>query len=266
VVVHVSYLRPANESKWNEVPRHIGIYVPEAFNYDHAKFPEGAVGRILHFSEDGEQVLISWGFKSKFFSESYDENDNPHRNTFYVPVQYVRMAFIDLDRGRVRAPWPAGSLRNKAPKKAGDICTVAGRSVTCIDKKDHEKVLPADTVVKLLSNEGGSSRTRNWLCEILGGCDDSLIGVQLYIQQRYMKSHPDPESLYLPGQQVEIVAKVDFRKTPLKGMRGKVILMTDEDGDVGIEFPEDIGAGSLDGAGKEGHCIYLEAHAMKASE
>jgi hypothetical protein len=49
-------------------------------------------------------------------------------------------------------------------------------------------------------------------------------------------------------------------------MKGKVILSTDTEGDVGIEFKEDIGAGSLDGIGKEGHCIYIEADLVKSSE
>lgn len=49
-------------------------------------------------------------------------------------------------------------------------------------------------------------------------------------------------------------------------MIGKVILSTDAEGDVGIEFEEDLGAGSLDGIGKEGHCIYIEASLVKSSE
>jgi hypothetical protein len=49
-------------------------------------------------------------------------------------------------------------------------------------------------------------------------------------------------------------------------MKGKVILSTDAEGDVGIEFPDDIGAGSLDGIGREGHCIYIEASLVKSSE
>ena len=67
-------------------------------------------------------------------------------------------------------------------------------------------------------------------------------------------------------QEVEITAEINFKKRSLKGMVGEVILSTDRDGDVGIELKEDINAGSLDGVGKGGHCIYIEASLVKISE
>lgn len=263
--VPIKHLRPAEEPQWSTVPQHIGVYVPESFSFDGIKFRTGVTGRILHVYESTDQILISWNFEHDAFSPGYNDQETLYHNTFYVPIQKVRMC-SRRRTGTKNKPWPSASLRTAPKRKVGDICTVDGRSVCCIDKKGKEKTLPAACVVKLVQNNGGSNRDRSWTCEILGNCDDSLIGVFLNIQARYLKAHPDPESLYLPGQQIEIVAKVDFRKKPLQGMQGKVILMTDSDGDVGIEFPDDIGAGSLDGIGKEGHCIYIEAQDVKSSE
>jgi len=119
-------------------------------------------------------------------------------------------------------------------------------------------------VVELLVDNGGRHRT--WGCKIIGECADNLLNRTADVRVDYLRKHPSPDNFYRPGQQVEIVAVVDFRKKPLQGMKGQVILSTDREGDVGIEFTEDIGAGSLDGIGKEGHCIYIEASLVKSSE
>jgi hypothetical protein len=74
---------------------------------------------------------------------------------------------------------------------------------------------------------------------------------------------PFEGSFFSSGEEVEVVAEVVFRKKSLQGRRGRVILPTDADGDVGVEFPEDIGAGSLDGVGEEGRCLYIPADAVK---
>jgi hypothetical protein len=54
-----------------------------------------------------------------------------------------------------------------------------------------------------------------------------------------------------------------FKKKNLQRSRGKVILATDFEGDVGIQFLEDIGAGSLDGIGKEGRCLYIPVESVE---
>jgi hypothetical protein len=168
-----------------------------------------------------------------------------------------------LAGGEAKTLWPTG-LGGAVEHKVGDLCKVSARSVSFCDDQDHEHVVPGGTVVELLEYSG--DRYKTWHCRIIGGCSDFLVGQTLRIRASHMKTHPKPDMFYRPGQTVEIVAEIDFRKKPLQGMKGKVILSTDAEGDVGIEFKEDIGAGSLDGIGREGHCIYIEASLVKSSE
>ncbi|HJS82602.1 MAG TPA: hypothetical protein VJ742_07170, partial [Nitrososphaera sp.] len=74
---------------------------------------------------------------------------------------------------------------------------------------------------------------------------------------------PAPEPWFMPEEKVEVSLPVIFRKKQLQGLRGKIVLYPDREGDVGVEFSEDLGAGSLDGLGTDGRCLFIPAKALK---
>lgn len=250
---------------WHTVPENVGVCVRKSFEHDTVGFPSGVTGRIVAPPDmDRSMVLISWNFSNDNFHNHEDNGGNLWNQCWQVPLSKISMCLLNYEK-KVLSHWPAGLGNKKSDRKKEDICTVTGRSVNYVNEETgREQVLPEGTVVELLKNNGGSSRT--WTCRIIGGCPDGMMNAALNISERYLRDHPSPDSFYRPGQVVEIVAKVDFRKKPLQGMKGQVILSTDAEGDVGIEFKEDIGAGSLDGIGREGHCIYIEASLVKSSE
>ncbi len=254
-------MQEMDEPQWELVPKHIGIVVRKGFIQDDVKIPTGATGRILSdMSRSHGTVSISWNFSNSNFSSSIVAGKE-RQNVWEVPSSKVNLC--TLSGGEAKTLWPTG-LGAAVEHKVGDLCKVSARSVSFCDDREHEHVVPGGTVVELLEYSG--DRYKTWYCRIIGGCSDSLVGQTLKIRANHMKTHPKPDMFYRPGQQVEIVATIDFRKRPLQGMKGKVILSTDAEGDVGIEFPDDIGAGSLDGIGREGHCIYIEASLVKSSE
>ncbi len=76
---------------------------------------------------------------------------------------------------------------------------------------------------------------------------------------------PLKHRLIQSGTEVEVIANIDFGGESLAGAKGVIVIPTDTDGDVGVEFNEPIrGAGSLDGRGETGRCLYIPASAVKA--
>jgi hypothetical protein len=65
------------------------------------------------------------------------------------------------------------------------------------------------------------------------------------------------------NSRVQVIEDVFWKKKSLRNKRGLVVLPTDEDGDIGVQFDDPIDAGSLDGAGTEGCCLYLPATAVE---
>ncbi|MFW9998276.1 MAG: hypothetical protein ACFFD4_39925 [Candidatus Odinarchaeota archaeon] len=64
--------------------------------------------------------------------------------------------------------------------------------------------------------------------------------------------------LIAQGTKVVVTTEMKHRGRDLRGRSGTVILPTDSEGDVGVEFAEGIlGGGSLDGRGEDGKCLYV---------
>jgi hypothetical protein len=251
---------------WHNVPDNVGVCARKEFRHDDVGFPAGCTGRIVAPPDaDRNMVLVSWNFSNDNFHTHEDSGGGLWNQCWEVPLSKVSMCLMNNNEKKVISHWPAGMGNKRPERKVKDVCIVTGRSVSYMNEETgREQILPEATVVELLKNNGGSHRT--WTCRVIGGCPDGMINATMNIRELYLKNHPHPDRFYRPGEVVEIVAKVDFRKVALQGMKGKVILSTDTEGDVGIEFKEDIGAGSLDGIGKEGHCIYIEADLVKSSE
>jgi hypothetical protein len=102
---------------------------------------------------------------------------------------------------------------------------------------------------------------RGIMVRVMSGTSPDIIGRKLVVNKRevYLFKNTFIEA----GNIVEVIANLTFRKKNLQGQRGEVILGTDLDGDIGMEFPEDIGAGSLDGVGREGRCLYIPTDSVR---
>lgn len=66
------------------------------------------------------------------------------------------------------------------------------------------------------------------------------------------------------GEKVQVENKeLQFRQRRLEGLRGTVLLSTDANGNVGVEFEQDLHAGSFDGLGAQGKCLFVPAECLK---
>lgn len=118
--------------------------------------------------------------------------------------------------------------------------------------------LAAGTILSVLEF---FNNLRECNCKIISGGQKEIQGTHIIICCDRLKPLNFP---YIKGDNnIEIIAPIQFKKINLQGQKGVVISPTDSDGDVGIEFVEDINAGSLDGTGKNGHCLYIPASVVK---
>jgi hypothetical protein len=256
------------DGMWHLVPAHVGVYAFKSFNQDGRLFKKGTTGRILRTHSDGHMAHIQWnaGRPGDLTFNWTDKAGNKWNHVWVVPVSYLRMC--NLTDRRDKVVWPAGIQQKVGTVfKVGDLALLPANSVNCTDRRGKTTAtLPPGTVVELLSNYTAGDILA-WECKIAGGsCEEPFLGVVVKIKESSLSPVEDPERFFRPNQMVEITAEVGYRDTPLKGRKGRVVLGTDEDGDVGVELDTDIGAGSLDGAGKQGYCIYIGADALGSSE
>ncbi len=240
------------------VPKHIGVTVREMFEWDHVMFTRGVTGRLLHF--DGDQATVSWNFaRSKNFYIS-DPIQDPKsggpairwENCYSVPSAALKWCRWDSN-AEVCKVWP-GSVFQPSTRtllKNDDYVVYTGSKALRISGESHYAVARG-AILRITGNDG---RGLCYTAALVGGCDEKAQGLQVNLDHTSITPLGFP---YLSaGIQVEIVASVEFKKQELRGRRGVVILPTDADGDLGVQFQENIGAGSLDGAGKSLHCLYV---------
>ncbi len=96
---------------------------------------------------------------------------------------------------------------------------------------------------------------------LAGGCDPAIIGLETIISTKGLEKIE--EEFIEAGVEVVISATLDFRRRDLKGLRAVVVLPMDQDGEIGLQFKEDIGAGSLDGHGQDKRCLYIHHSSVK---
>lgn len=244
--------REKNEA-YHQIPPHIGITPTEDFSHDGVIFHRGVTGRII--STDGHALCtVSWNFRNEAF-----RSEGVYRNCFSVPLRKLRWCRLSPDK-EVLKEWPESFPTVKY--KVGDLVVVrSGRHVSCITTDSQELLIPDGAVAEIKAQKSGSCRVR-----LVGGCEPRFLDAEAGLRTEFLRPLQNPDLFFHKGTEVEIVADLSFRKFPLQGRRAKVLLPTDTDGDVGLVLDEDIGAGSLDGLGPEGRCVYVGAGALKASE
>jgi len=231
-----------SKTKFEKIPQHIGMFVHESFSFDGQKFPRNSVGRVLNISKDSGRATLRW-FNVRGVT------------TFFVPTDYLRWCHFNPLRYSILSRWYTA----EAPVAKGDILVYWGNKPQRVPACYEESYVMTQGVLLQLMGYDASSRIIN--ATIISGMPPKMLGCEVQVREQDVRKF---ESDFVArGAKVEIVAEIMFKNKNLQGRRGKVVLPPDFEGDVGVEFPEDIGAGSLDGVGKEGQCLYIPVEAVR---
>jgi hypothetical protein len=172
---------------------------------------------------------------------------------FHVPKDNLRWCRFDPGTNTVSRTWYTTHM----PHAAGDILVYWSDKPYMISGSRRGYPITRGVLLRHVSND---PENRGLIVTPLSGMPSEWIGMKVKIPKNSVRKFEEP--FIDVGEEVEIVAEVMFKKKNLQRSRGTVILATDFEGDIGIQFPEDIGAGSLDGIGKEGRCLYIPAESV----
>ncbi len=244
-VVSSSGLRGTNfrtpEQAYESLPEHVGLFNPEPFTQDGIRFPRHSVGRIVVM--EGDRATCVW----KNVKELKGQR-------FHVAKDNLRWCRFDPKTNRVHRTWYTAQM----PHTHGDVLVYWSDKPHMIS--GSRRGYPITRGV-LLRHDDYDPENRGLIVTCLSGMPSEFIGVKVKIPKNSVRKFEEP--FIDVGEEVEVVAEVMFKKKNLQRSRGTVILATDFEGDIGIQFPEDIGAGSLDGIGKEGRCLYIPSDSVE---
>ncbi len=244
---------------YDTVPDHIGIVTVQEFFHDDVTFNRYSTGRLVQINAGGT-ALISW-YKKKNgrFANTLVKRSNGKvvawENCYNVPTEYLNWCRLSSSTS-VEVVWP-GRFLPQAPKfNVRDyIVYTAERSLKVGGPDGHYFAIAKGAILQIT---GQDSQGVHYLVRTVSSCRKGL-ETQLTSDAFVLL-----KASYLPGgTPVEVTAHLEFKKRDLQGQKGVIVLPTDADGDVGVEFNEDIGAGSLDGHGKSRHCLYVPADSVQ---
>ncbi len=244
------------------IPNHIGVVVNKTATVDGVTFRSGKVGRILRASgADDERFLVNWSFTSPHFFDGSDYGTGPHgqfTNCFNVPRSMLAFCRINRARSVCSAVWPGEtSVSIPLQFKEGEYLVARLVDPVRISHMDRNFLISPGTIVKY----GQATNSRNSQVYLAGGCDPAILGLPTIIGTKGLEKFKG--EFIEVGSEVEITATLDFRKRDLKGMRAVVLLPLDQDEEFGLQFKEDIDAGSLDGYGPDKRCLYIHRDTVK---
>jgi hypothetical protein len=152
-----------------------------------------------------------------------------------------------------------------APFVQGDLVVFVGQKPVLLSsrRRDNTRGIVSGTILRCETRGGlGVEERSGYVTAVVaGGAVPDVLGSVVLVKPSQVVLF---DGTYVAkGSRVRVTGKVVFRKKSLCGKEGVVVLPTDEDEDIGVQFDEHINAGSLDGAGAEGHCVYLPATAVK---
>ncbi len=241
------------------IPHHIGIVVAKAFIYDDVNFPSKCTGRILQQEEGGRCARVEWltGIKNTRFYPTETESGKKYKRTYNVGIKYLKWCLLNNANKFLRV-WPGQGKTTQPLFETGTIVVYTGNGPMSVCDNRRNYSLVRGVILKIT---GLDDQRCCYAVQVLGGCIKDAWGLPGRIKKNAAVKF---ESLYIEqGTKVEISANLSFKRNDLQGHQGVVILGTDTDGDIGVQFTEDLGAGSLDGQGKARHCLYVPASAVK---
>jgi hypothetical protein len=260
--------KPFSSSAYFGVPDHIGVFALREFAYDGALFAKQATGRLLNLqaqATDGRMLaLVHWyGLRDSNFYGHAVPDPRTSKSVYYeqcyaVPTQKLRWCRMDKGQAFQQA-WPGPLYDSPAPFKVGDyVVYISERPFKVTGERSYFAVAKGAILLVIGVKDDGRTLT----VRTSGGVIKDALGLQTKVTSDMVAPLSFP---YLEeGKRIEVVAQLEFRKKDLQGQRGVVVLPTDADGDVGIQFDEVIEhAGSLDGHGEDRRCLYVPIHAVK---
>lgn len=248
VWVHRRNVQPLNITHSDYLhgfPPHIGVYAVHSIRFRSLMIPQNATGALLELSEKGTVAAVAW-------------HDYP-ANRRLVASGSLDFCYYDSSTGEIYAKWPrnARNIPREEPKRGDLLHYISDHNVRVASSSGGSYGLEKQTILRYMQG----SWSGIMFCEIVGGCDPKMLGHSVKIEGRWAESYT---GAFIPqGAKVEIVAELNFRRRNLQGLQGVVLLPTDKDGDIGVQFSEDVDGGSLDGLGEQGRCLYLQAEAVK---
>ncbi len=259
--VRTDRVRPAShQGDLHNIPPHIGMAPTSAFNCEYVKFPRRAVGRVIKRGRGSKTVTIAWhNFQNRHMRNVKDSQGISWANGYSVPYGRLEWCHFanQVTGNKILKRWSWGLAAPKEP--LGEFLIFVGDKPHALatDDQNYRYHVTKGVIVQNLGGDGDGCHS----CKVVSGVPAIARGRTLRLRARDLTNLEPP---FLPtGQVVEVVAEIVFKKADLRGKQGKVVLATDADGDIGIEFLEDLRAGCLDGEGKQGHCLYMPASAVK---
>ncbi len=259
---HISML-PKNFSTeaYDTVPDHIGVVVVQEFLHDDVTFTRYDTGRLLQLDREKNTAFISW-YKKENDRFVYSKVRRASglivqwTNCYHVPIKHLNWCRMSSGRS-VEVIWPGRFLPQTPEFNVGDyVVYTADRPLKVAGADGHYFAVAKGAILQIT---GQDNHVHHYMIRTVSSCRKGLEA--RLTSDAFVRL----EASYLPGgTPVEITAHLKFKKRDLQGQKGVIVLPTDSDGDVGVEFNEDIGAGSLDGHGKSRHCLYVPADSVQA--
>jgi hypothetical protein len=251
------------------IPKHIGVIVTETTRIDEVNFKSGQTGRLIIQPEGPEsRVMVNWNFPNKHFYDAAgsgsageyrsDIPDGRYTSCYSVPRQLLAFCHLDSTRHqRARVLWPNSGGDEDAVFQKGDYVRAVLTDEQRITNGVRQFRIDPGTIMQYV---GAVDRTKSQV-SLAGGCDPAVLGLTTVVGTRGLEKVE--EDFIEAGREVEITAEISFRKRGLIGMQAVVVLPMDQDGEIGLQFKEDISAGSLDGHGEDKKCLYIHHSALK---
>jgi hypothetical protein len=250
---------------FRDIPGHIGVVVTETTRVDDVNFKTGQTGRLVIQPNGPEsRVMINWNFPNKSFYDAAGSDDGyrmeiptgEYTSCYSVPRQLL--AFCRLDSGgRLQVTWPNSGGDEDAVFQKGEYVRAVLTDEQRITNGVRQFRIEPGTIMQYM---GAVDRSKSQV-SLAGGCDPAILGLTTVVSTRGLEKIE--EEFIDTGGEVEITAEISFRKRGLKGMQAVVVLPMDQDGEIGLQFKEDIAAGSLDGHGEDKKCLYIHHSALK---
>ena len=251
---------------FRSIPGHIGVVVTETTRIDDVNFKAGQTGRLIIQPEGPEaRVMVNWNFPSKRFYDAAsgggyraDVPDGRYTSCYSVPRQMLAFCRLDAVQHNVVVIWPnSGADTEGVTFQKGDYVRAVVTDEQRITNGVRQFRVEPGTIMQYI---GAVDRSKSQV-SLAGGCDPAVLGLTTVVRTKGLEKVE--EEFIDTGGEVEITAEITFRKRGLKGMQAVVLLPMDQDGEIGLQFKENIEAGSLDGHGEDKKCLYVHHSALK---
>lgn len=235
------------------LPYTLGVAVTNTFEHEGRVFSTGQVGFLASRAKNGSTIQVHW-----------HKYENLNRFSWWIPQDKVRLCVlkrVEDDSGRIAIQTifePLGSASSLSPIVEGCVVNYVGLDPPA---SPQGAMLLTGASAVALSNFSGKPHEVGIVSHDghnrFKVCRGDL---------ELLTAHPGelPSSWRLrPGTKVKIKASLRFKRLDLQGRHGKILFAPDLYNDVGVEFEENLGAGSLDGAGRHGHCLFIPGNLLE---